>query len=42
MRKRKLCKENGLKLFYYANNKYMFPYKVFIKKNKLLEEIKGG
>lgn len=42
IKKRKLCKENGVKLFYYTNNKYTFPYKVFTKKNKLLEEIKGG
>lgn len=32
IKKRKLCKENGVKLFYYANNKYTFPYKVFTKK----------
>ena len=42
IKKRKLCKENGVKLFYYTSNKYTFPYKVFTKKNKLLEEIKGG
>lgn len=40
MKKRKLCKENGIKLFYYANYRYNFPYKVFMKKDKLLEEIK--
>ncbi len=42
MKKRRLCKENGVKLFYYANEKYNSPYKVYAKKNKLLEEIKRG
>ena len=41
MRKRKLCKKNNVKLFYYANEKYNFPYKVFMKKDRLLKEIKG-
>ncbi len=40
IKKRKICKENGVKLFYYANEKHNFPYKVFMKKDKLLEEIK--
>jgi hypothetical protein len=39
-KKRKLCEENGIALFYYANAKYDFPYKVFIKKENLLKEIK--
>lgn len=41
-KKRKLCEENGIALFYYANAKYDFPYKVFIKKENLLKEIKRG
>ena len=40
MRKRRLCKENGVKLFYYANERHNFPYKVFMKKERLLEEVK--
>lgn len=42
MRKRRLCKENGVKLFYYTNEKSSFPYKVFLKKDRMLEEIKRG
>lgn len=41
IKKRKLCKENNVKLFYYAKEKYNFPYKVFMKKDRLLTEIKG-
>lgn len=40
MKKRKLCKENNIKLFYYTNEKNNFPYKVFMKKENLLKEIK--
>lgn len=40
MKKKKLCKENGVKIFYYANERYNFPYKVFMKKERLLEEVK--
>ena len=40
--KRKKCKENNVKLLYYSNEKHKFPYKVFYKKEKLLEEIKRG
>ena len=40
MRKRKLCKENNIKLMYYTNERNNFPYKVFIKKESLLNEIK--
>ena len=39
--KRKKCKENGIKLLYYANEKHNFPYKVFMKKEMILKEIKG-
>jgi hypothetical protein len=42
MEKRKKCKENNVKLLYYSNEKHKFPYKVFYKKEKLLEEIKRG
>ena len=42
MKKRKLCKENGINLHYYANEKHNFPYKVFLKKDVLLEQIKRG
>jgi hypothetical protein len=41
--KRKKCRENNLKLLYYANfNNIKFPYKVYTSKDKLLKEIKGG
>lgn len=39
-RKRKLCKENGIKLLYYSNLGIEYPYEVFEDKEKLLEEIK--
>lgn len=40
--KRKKCRENNLKLLYYANfNNVKFPYKVYTNKEKLLKEIKG-
>lgn len=39
-RKLKLCNENGIKLLYYANYNYNFPYKVITDKNQLLQEIK--
>jgi hypothetical protein len=32
----------GVKLLYYANEKHNFPYKVFLKKDVLLEQIKRG
>lgn len=38
-RKLSLCKENHVKLLYYANYEYEFPYKVIMNKDKLLEEI---
>lgn len=37
--KKKLCENNGVKLLYYANFKYDFPYEVITDKNKLIEEI---
>lgn len=39
-KKIKLCQENGIKLLYYANYKYNFPYDVITDKDKLLYEIK--
>lgn len=35
-----LCKNNGIRLLYYANYQYNFPYTVFTNKEKLLYEIK--
>ena len=37
-----LCKENGLKVFYYSNLKIQFPYEVYTDKNKLIKAIKNG
>lgn len=37
--KHSLCSNNGVKLIYYANYKYDFPYEVFTNKNKLLKSI---
>ena len=42
IRKRKLCKENNIKLMYYTNKVNNFPYKVFMEKESLLKEIKEG
>ena len=39
--KLRLSKENGIKILYYANYKYNFPYYVILDKNTLLERIKG-
>lgn len=39
--KLRLSKENGIKILYYANYKYNFPYYVILDKNTLLEKIKG-
>ena len=36
------CKTNGVKLFYYADYDYEFPYKVYKDKRVLLENIKKG
>lgn len=38
-KKRKLCKENGVKLLYYSNLGIEYPYKVFEDKEELLNEI---
>ena len=40
-RKRKLCKENGIKLLYYSNLGIDYPYEVFEDKGKLIEEIRS-
>ena len=37
--KRKLCKENGIRLLYYSNLGIEYPYKVFENKEELLKEI---
>lgn len=37
--KKILCNIHNVKLLYYANYKYKFPYEVITDKNKLLEEI---
>lgn len=39
--KYKLCQEHGIKLFYYADYNYKFPYKVFQNKEELLNNIKN-
>lgn len=39
-RKNQLCKENQIKILYYANYEYNFPYKVIKDKVNLLNEIK--
>lgn len=41
-KKLELCNENDIKLLYYANYEYDFPYEVITDKNKLLEEIIHG
>jgi predicted nucleic acid-binding Zn-ribbon protein len=38
--KRTLCEKNGVKLFYYANYPYKFPYFVYEDKSKMLNDIK--
>lgn len=38
--KRTLCEKNGIKLFYYANYPYEFPYFVYEDKSKMLNDIK--
>lgn len=35
-----LCNSNGIKLLYYANYEYDFPYKVITDKSELLKQIK--
>lgn len=36
----RLCKDNNINLFYYANYQYYFPYKVYTNKEELIEAIK--
>lgn len=38
--KQKLCEEHNIKLFYYANYDYSFPYNVYTDKEELLNNIK--
>ena len=40
-RKKMLCDNNGVKLFYFSNLGINYPYKVFEEKNNLLNEIKN-
>lgn len=40
--KLKKCKSNGIKMFYYADYDYDFPYKVYRDKTMLIEDIKKG
>lgn len=40
-RKSLLCKSNNIKLVYYADYEYDFPYKVITSKEELLKEIKN-
>lgn len=39
-KKRELCEKHGIKVFYYANYQYDFPYKVYTDPNELIAEIK--
>lgn len=41
-RKKELCENNNVKVLYYANYTYNFPYKVFTSKSALLDEVFGG
>lgn len=38
--KNKLCERHNIKLFYYANYDYSFPYDVYTDKEELLNNIK--
>ena len=38
--KKELCENNNIVILYYSNFNYNFPYKVYIDKNELLQEIK--
>ena len=38
-RKKKLCEQNGVKLIFYANYEYDFPYEVITKKDDLIKMI---
>jgi hypothetical protein len=37
--KKKLCDDNGIKILYYTDFKFIYPYKVYTNKNKLLNDI---
>ena len=39
-KKRELCEQHGIKVFYYANYQYDFPYKVYTDPEELIAEIK--
>ena len=39
-KKKKLCEENGVKLFYYSNLDIEYPYDVYENKEKMLKDIK--
>ncbi len=41
LRKRQLCEKHNIKILYYANYIYPFPYNVFNDKNTLISEIKN-
>lgn len=38
--KKRLCEENGLKVFYYCNEKFDFPYHVYTDLSELMEKLK--
>ena len=40
--KKKKCEDNNVRLLYYAELEYDYPYKVFTDLDKLLKEIKNG
>lgn len=37
--KRKYCESNGIRILYYSNYEFEFPYKVITDKNKLIQKI---
>ena len=39
--KKRLCEENGINVYYYANYHYDFPYMVYEDKEKMLFDIKN-
>ena len=38
--KKNLCEKHGIKLLYYANYKYDFPYEVITNTDELIKQIK--
>ena len=40
-KKRKLCEENNVRLFYFATYKYDFPYKVYTDLNEMWKDIES-